>query len=161
MNKKIILCVIAMAIIGLFVSNICLGSDGFWKTSFDEIVGLLMLLFVSYYLVQQEGERRRKNDMIIKIIEQIQAKINQDDFLCDKSNITLMNIRNIRNKMTHIEEFIKDKDGESVAYIMQEIKELHETYSENLNEGNNISETLRRHISNIDAKCSKLILELC
>lgn len=140
----------------------------FWDTSVYQIVNLLIIVFISFYLTQQLNHNRKHKESICQIIAKIQDDINDKDMYCISEcvprPILLLAQRRINNK---IDILLKDAKKFRVEKDLIYIKNTFDTYCEfvgnHLNDNDYLSKStheLKSPLDLIDDRLDTITLKL-
>jgi len=157
-------CVVLYAV---FVFYNFLSNKEFWDASATNCISLGIALFVSYFFVQKQTDRRKQKDIVLMLLQDLQRLVWQKhtyDFTgLSKEEIT-MTSRHLSSKI-HLLEEMKDE-----FYIANEIDFIRSKYDEyNSFIGDNIEnyeyllqsqKALRRPIELIENKLCETMLKL-
>ena len=69
-------CVIVF-LLGIGIYNIVVDAGAFFTASIYQIISLLFAIVITYLLTQRKNDKRRKNDMLDKMILGIQKDISE------------------------------------------------------------------------------------
>lgn len=150
----------------LFVYNI-VTNNTFFKASATTFITIGIAIFVSYYLVQRDNNRRKQKDVVYDFILKFQSFIEQEhmyNFDGQKSEEILMRTRDFNNRIDILEsvknkynfsseiDFIRNKFEEYNCFIGDNINKLDYLY--------NSQTALKRPLDLINSKLVVIALEL-
>ncbi len=154
-------------VIGLMLINIIGHKDGFWGTSFLDILEVLILLYVSYYLVQKGNATDRKKEKIDLVISEIQKRILDSELISvgNKTErlITRIKLRSISNLIKFVKDNVNEKLQRKLEYVEEQNNFLMALYIDHFDDVDYIEKTqanFQRIISNISDKLVEIHLEL-
>ena len=158
--------VVTMVILPIImVWNICKNGTAFFDATIYQILSLSFAVVITFMLTQKKNDERRKIDMLEKMIASIQKDIqNPEVFGYDSEEsreLALLNQKSLANRIDILTETCKN--NKDIEYIERELGELREIYGTHMNDGEYMkksSRDLKRHIVNIEDKCSKIIFDL-
>ncbi|WMJ88879.1 hypothetical protein [Anaerocolumna sp. MB42-C2] len=166
MNKKsniFIPGIILVASIVLIIYNV-LKNDDFLQSSLVQILSLLTVILVSYFLVQLRNDKSKKNEKINYLLSKIQNIILNEDFIKYQSKEdnqkTLIMIRTVGNKITLLKECENtDENQELISLVDDTFNKLKEFYGDHGHDAtymDNSKKEVMNYISIIDDACDKL-----
>lgn len=134
----------------------------FFDANFIQIITFVYAIFITFLYVQLKGDRHRKINSVEKIINDIQEKLNIDIVNTDPKEVNLI-LGSIGNKIQYIKEGNVKEIKEDIEYVdvkFTEMKELYGSHFTNKEELKSIQNDILRIKTNIDDKCTKIIMKL-
>ena len=166
----VLACILAMIIlvgcIYIFKYNIKNNID-FLKTPLSTLLTLFTGIVISFYLVQRKNDSRRKIDNIDKIINKVQADVNNTQLIDASSqsatNIALLKQKSLASRLEYINKHCPKNIKKDLDYIMGQFLQLRELYGGHFMDQEYIvksSDDFKKYITNIDDKCDAIHINL-
>ncbi len=156
-----------ICVISLMIINIIGHKDGFWDTSFLDIVEVLILLYVSYYLVQKGNASNRKKEKLDLVISEIQKKILDSELISVRNRteklITRIKLRSISNLIKFVKDNVNKKLQSKLEYVEDQNNFLLALYIDHIDDVDYIEKEqaeFQRIITNISDKLVEIHLDL-
>ncbi len=154
-------------VIGLMIINIIGQKDGFWGTSFLDIVEVLILLYVSYYLVQKENASNRKKEKLDLVLVEIHKKILDSELISvgnkTEKLITRIKLRSISNLIKFVKDNVNEKMQSKLEYVEEQNNNLMALCIDHIDDVEYIEKSqadFQRIITNISDKLVEIHLDL-
>lgn len=154
-------------VIGLMIINIIGQKDGFWGTSFLDIVEVLILLYVSYYLVQKGNVSNRKKEKLDFVLAEIQKKILDSELISvgnkTEKLITRIKLRSISNLIKFVKDNVNEKMQNKLEYVEEQNNNLMALCIDHIDDVEYIEKSqadFQRIITNISDKLVEIHLDL-
>lgn len=132
----------------------------FLIANFVDIVTIFLLVFVSYFLVENKNNMQKKREIIGIVLDEIQSSAIMIDSLSKEQNFdrikVTMEIRKLKNDCDLLKkacDYFKIHDA--VNYIKKEVDEL-DSYISEQNIINRENPTVSRHCQNIQYKSKEI-----
>ena len=109
-HLAIIATVLALLIIALGIVNIACCNDEFWSVSAFDCLSLLIVVGVSFFIVERQTDKRKQKELFISLLEALKALTEEKksyDFSDSSQEEVLMRMREIRLKLQLIKEYSK------------------------------------------------------
>lgn len=109
-HLAIIATVLALLIIALGIVNIACCNDEFWSASAFDCLSLLIVVGVSFFIVERQTDKRKQKELFISLLEALKALTEEKksyDFSDSSQEEVLMRMREIRLKLQLIKEYSK------------------------------------------------------
>ena len=135
----IIAIVLSLAVLGVTIKNICCNSS-FWNISISECFGLLIGVWITFFIVELRNDKRRQKDLFIDLLQSLKLLIDEKssyDFSDANQSEIWMRKRTIKLKIDLISNYSKKFSIEKYAKQIEEKYEEYEAVIDN-------------HITNID-----------
>lgn len=167
-SRYIIICIFALFLLGIFLSNVIGRKEGFWGASITDWLELCMLLVVSYYLVCRESAINRKKEKIEYIISEIKRKILDKELLSAGSDveksISRLKLSSISNLIKYVKDYVEDEElKKKIEYIENKNNELKALFIDHIDDAVYIEKSqsdFYRFITNISDKLDEINLDL-
>lgn len=130
---------IFVSILLLILIYINYSNKNFFKMNFHEILTIGLLVFVSYYFVEKNSDRRIMNAKIEETLSIIKVEMNKinESLFCDgfkSEDYTVIN-KKISNKVSLLEHYKKKANIQiEVEYIKNATQEMDKMISNHLND---------------------------
>lgn len=109
-HLAIIATVLALLIITLGIVNIVCCNDEFWSVSAFDCLSLLIVVGVSFFIVERQTDKRKQKELFISLLEALKV-LTEDKKSYDFSDLSweevLMRMREIRLKLQLVKEYSK------------------------------------------------------
>ena len=109
-HLAIIATVLALLIIALGIVNIACCNDEFWSVSAFDCLSLLIVVGVSFFIVERQTDKRKQKELFISLLEALKELTEEKksyDFSDSSQEEVLMRMREIRLKLQLIKEYSK------------------------------------------------------
>ncbi len=133
-HLAIIAVVLASVILVLGIVNIACCNDEFWSVSAFDCLSLLIVVGVSFFIVERQTDKRKQKELFISLLEALKV-LTEDKKSYDLSNSSweevLMRMREIRLKLQLIKEYSKKFGIETDYEFLNEKFEEYQTVIDN------------------------------
>lgn len=137
-----------------------LNNDKFFEASLMQILTLFVAIFISYFLVQQKNDNRRKVDFINRTLHEVMLLLEDEKLLDSDRKKTLVIQKSIANRLQAIEKNSFKEIKQDMDYVVKEFEEIRELYSNHTDNLGEVEMDINRHKINISDKCIKIEAEL-
>ena len=160
-------CVIVF-LLGIGIYNIVVDAGAFFTASIYQIISLLFAIVITYLLTQRKNDKRRKNDMLDKMILGIQKDISEKTLVCyateEERSIALLLQKSLASRL----EYLKNARMcasivDEIDYISKEMENLREFYGSHMTDKEYMEKSstdFEKYIVNISDKCFSIRLKL-
>lgn len=142
-------------------------NPNFWDASVTNCATIAIAVFVSYFLVQRQNNRRKQKDIILELILKLQVQISNPEayhLAGQSSDQIMMRKRDFSNKINildkHKSDFGIKNDIDFVVNRFQEYEDLISNHINDLQYLSNSSKELQRPLSLIENKLYDIALFL-
>ena len=146
----------AIIILSDFAYNIIARTEGFWESSFIEIIEMLILLVVSYFLVQMQNKVNRRKEKIDFIVSKIQNKILDEELIRvgteNERLVTKVKFMSIANLLECVRDINYKKAEKNIELIISNMDILTDLVLDHIND--------EKHIINSNAEITRLITSI-
>lgn len=157
---------IVLLCIGVY--NICTNGKSFFEASVYQVISLIFVLLITFYLTQMKNEERRKIDMLDRMLIDLQNELNADRFIKyeteDDIHMALLSQKSVANRLAYLRESgLFPKIMEEIKYIDNEITHLREMYGEHMNDKEYMNKSKKdfdKYITNAEDKIFSVHLKL-
>ena len=133
-HLAIIAVVLASVILVLGIVNIACCNEEFWSVSAFDCLSLLIVVGVSFFIVERQTDKRKQKELFISLLEALKV-LTEDKKSYDLSNSSceevLMRMREIRLKLQLIKEYSKKFGIETDYEFLNEKFEEYQTVIDN------------------------------
>lgn len=158
---------VVIAIVAIF--NLMNNGELFWQATFYQIMSLLAVVFITYFLTQRLNDKRRKIDTVDHLLNEIQMMVNRQELhgyieSQDKS-MALMYQRLLANKVECLKRYGKlgaDIQND-VNYISNQCEEMKEFYGTHMEDKEYMKKSLmefQKYTLNISERCDNIRIKL-
>ncbi len=124
---KMLLWISTLAFLVILVKKNISNSSEFWSASAIDIATIVIAIVISYYLVQKETKKMKQQDIVLSLIERLQAQVESEtayDFTNLSTENILMNKRDMNNKIGILEGAASDFiSKQALEFIRKEFNE--------------------------------------
>ena len=99
---------LALIIIALGIGNIICCNDEFWTVSAFDCLSLLVVVGVSFFIVERQTDKRKQKELFITLLEAVKVLAEDKssyDFSNSSKEAVLMRLREIRLKLQLIKKY--------------------------------------------------------
>lgn len=160
-----ILIIVCVIYIGVINYNAC--KSKFFDATFIDVLNLIFVAFFTYFLVEIKSDERKKKENIENLISKLYLILDDSKFynISGQDQLTELRIiqRSVRSKIQILINLNFRSIEKDLEYINQEFDEYWNCVSENVDniiKLKGISQTLYRHINNIENRLDEMILKL-
>ena len=138
-------------------------SDNFFVMSLYQIISLILVVLVSYYLTQKKLDSRKKREVLNELVERItksSIKMNREAIQSENAKLFVMEIRNIQNKISLINKVSSEYNiNNEIEYINREIENINNMVSNHIGDIDTLLKIfvdIEKNINNIQNKCEEI-----
>ncbi len=159
---------ITVIIFAVAVYSVFSTGSVFFHISVFQVLSLLFVLYITYFLSQRRNDERRKIDIVDKMIFKIQEDVVKSELINYKSeedkSMALLLQKSIANRLEYLNDskIGSDIKGE-LEYIIAEVEKMREFYGSHMNDEEYMkksSNDFRKYIVNISDKCNLMHIKL-
>lgn len=159
---------IIIVVIGLVWSAYNIFVIGDCKTFFGanlfQILTIMIAIVISFYISQKMTDRRRKADVIEKMLYSIQDRLScKEIILSSKREISLPALREVENNLKHLKEHCFPNQEEDFKILYDKFEILRELFDESFMQESRLNELKPKMIcaiNVINSKCNEIILKM-
>lgn len=170
MNKKTLIGVVIFffsIIVGLIVYNCKHNCEDFLKANAINCISALMVVGVSFFIVQRQTDQRKQKDIFISLLESLKSLVDEDKSY-NFSNIErvemLMQLRKISLKIDVIKSFAKrfkiEKDVNFLEEKFKEYQSVIDNHSTDMETLRKLHNELKRPLDLISVRTFEIMLNL-
>ena len=139
-----IVCFFLAAIIGLAIYNFCTNDD-FWNVSAANCLSLIIVIGVSFFIVQKQTDSRIRKERFIQLADSLLILVeNENSYLISESKPVeeiRMRCRTMNNKISLMEQY---SNHFSVKAEVNNIRSLYQEYEHVIDDHINDMSTLKK-----------------
>ena len=166
-HLTIIVIVLAVIIISLGWYNIKVEDAGFWTVTAFDCLSLLIVVGVSFFIVERQTDKRRQKEIFISLLEALKI-LTEDKASYDFSNLSweevLMRQRDIGLKLELVKEcsskFGIDKDYKFLDDKFQEYQRIIENHPSNMDLLRQLHKELYRPLNLMSQRIFEIMIGL-
>ena len=156
-KSLIFIVIILTSIASLFIYNL-MTYDAFWKASFVDIFTIGFAIIISFYIVEKNNDRRKRNDCIEHIVMEIEQLLNSE-IIFKMGKETLNYQASCANRIKYLKDANFLDIQEDINFIADKFEEIRMLYSNHNNSKKNLDsvyEDFKRNQQYICDKCNKI-----
>lgn len=145
----------------LLIMNAVKDITGFWNVNISQGIEVLILIFVSYYLVERQNEVDKKKAKIDSVITKIQARIMAPDLIRvdtdENKKVTRIKLKSISNLIQIVTESLEDTND--IELIVSEMDNLVSMIMDHIDDSEYIEKSgsqIIRLVTNVDTLLEKI-----
>lgn len=142
-------------------------NPAFWDASVTNCATIAIAVFVSYFLVQRQNNRRKQKDIILELILKLQVQVSNPEayhLAGQSSDQIMMRKRDFSNKINILDKHKSDFDiKDDMDFVISRFQEYEDLISNHINDSQylaNSSKELQRPLILIENKLYDIALFL-
>ena len=159
--KWVVIIGLSLSTVILLVVNAIKDITGFWNVNISQGIEVLILIFVSYYLVERQNEVDKKKAKINNVITKIQTRIMDPDLIRvdtdENKKITRIKLKSISNLLQIITDSLKDTN--EIELIVSDMDNLVSMIMDHIDDSDYIEKSgsqIIRLLTNVDTLLEKI-----
>lgn len=134
--------------------------EDFFSVNLVQLLTIAISIFIAFYVVQFLTDKRRKVDIIIGILEEIQKDIDTNEIYDNSENVNRKLI-SITIKAKHLKDYSFSETKESMKTISDHCVEMRTLFDNHRNNFEEIKPDFNRHREIVMNEIDKVKLVLC
>ncbi|MEE3485507.1 MAG: hypothetical protein VZQ98_14450 [Bacteroidales bacterium] len=136
----------------------------FFGANLFQILTIMVAIVISFYISQRITDRRRKADVIEKMLYIIQDRLsNKDIILSSKREVSLPALREVENNLKYLTEHCFSGQKDDFKILNDKFEVLRGLFDESFMQESRLNELKPKMVSAIsviNSKCNEIILKM-